>query len=74
MTKEQIIEEAMRLDEREREQVVETLRLTINHGTPEEIEKRWADEAERRLDDILNGTSKTLDGPEFMKNLRQSRG
>jgi hypothetical protein len=74
MSKEQIIEEAMKLDEKEREEVVEILLIKTGNGySPEEIEKRWAEEAERRVDKILSGTAVLHDGEEVMERLRSRK-
>ena len=62
MSKEQIIEEALRLGELEREQVVETLRLTIRHGSSEEIDRLWAEELNRRLQNLRAGKAVLHDG------------
>ena len=73
MSKEQILHEALALDIEEREELVAELQSSLSQDDAAEIERVWMEEAERRLDAILDGRSKPLDGPEFMKKLRASR-
>jgi hypothetical protein len=72
MSKDQIFQEALTLDERDRELLATQLLLSIHQDDSEEIERLWIEEAERRLDAILDGRSIPVDGPEFMEKLRNS--
>ncbi|MFI5263738.1 MAG: addiction module protein [Candidatus Kapaibacterium sp.] len=73
MSREQLIHEALSLSQREREMLAEELLVSVDRVSQQEIESLWKAEAERRLDAMLNGSSTPIDGPEFMKKLRQSR-
>jgi hypothetical protein len=74
MSREQLINEVLSLSKKEREMLAEELLVSIDLISPAEIENLWKVEAERRLDAMLNGNSQSLNGPELMKKLRQSRG
>ena len=71
MSKEQIRQEALALSEEDREALAEELLLTIDRSTPEEIEKAWIEEAEKRVESIRNGTAILHDGPAVMEELRE---
>jgi len=71
MSKEQIIEGALGLSEEDREWLAEELWLSIDHSSPEEIEKAWIKEAEKRMDSVRNGTATLHDGPQVLKELRE---
>ena len=74
MTVEQIVEESRQLQP---EQLAELLdRLTVElHETPDpEIDQLWADEAERRLDEIRSGKVKAIPGDEVMARARKIVG
>jgi len=74
MSREQLIHEALSLPQKEREMLAEELLVSVDRISSQEIETLWKAEAERRLDAMLDGSSIPVDGPEFMKKLRQSRG
>jgi hypothetical protein len=63
MSKEQIIEEAMRLSDKDREEVAELLLLTRSGGySPEEIGRLWSEELRRRLLNLKAGNAVLHDG------------
>lgn len=70
MSKEQIIEGALALNEEERESLAEELWLSVHHSSPEEIEKIWIEEVEKRMESVRNGTAILHNGPEVMGELR----
>ena len=74
MTVEQIVAESRQLQP---EQLAELLdRPTVElHETPDpEIDQLWADEAERRLDEIRSGKVKAIPGDEVMASARKIVG
>jgi putative addiction module component (TIGR02574 family) len=71
MSKDQIREEALALSEEERELLAEELWLSVHSTSSEEIEKAWIAEAEKRMEDVRNGTEILHDGPQVMKELRE---
>ncbi len=73
MSREQLIHEALSLPQKEREMLAEELLVSVDRISSQEVESLWKVEAERRLDVMLNGSSTPIDGPEFLKKLRQSR-
>ncbi len=70
MSKEQIIEGALALDEKDRELLAETLLLSIDHTPPEEIERLWMEEIEKRLTNMHNGNTTYYDGDKVLSDLR----
>jgi putative addiction module component (TIGR02574 family) len=68
MTAEEIIAEALKLPRDAREDVVRQLLLNIDPGeenlSPEEWEKAWVTECERRLADLRSGKVKAVPGEE----------
>jgi hypothetical protein len=72
MTKEQIIEEAKRLDWEDREAILEELMLS---RTPDEcaaIDAEWCAEARRRQEAVGRGELKTIPGEEAMKQAHEA--
>jgi putative addiction module component (TIGR02574 family) len=77
MTPEEIIEEALRLPREAREDVVRQLLLSIDPGeenlSPEEWEKAWVAECERRLADLRSGRVKAIPGEGIFARARATR-
>lgn len=71
MSKEQLKQEALTWSEEDREWLAEELLLSLDHSSPDEIEKAWIDEAEKRMESVRNGTAILHDGPQVMKELRE---
>ena len=68
MNTKQLIEEAVSLPVEERALVVDTLLRSLNQ--PEsEIDKEWAKEAKRRLDDFRVGKINTIPGEEVFRKI-----
>ena len=69
MNTKQLIEEAVSLPVEERTIVVDTLLRSLNQ--PEsEIDKAWAKEAKRRLDDLRSGKVNAIPGEEVFRKIR----
>ena len=68
MNTKQLIEEAVSLPVEERTIVVDTLLRSLNQ--PEsEIDKAWAKEAKRRLDDFRSGKVNAIPGEEVFRKI-----
>ncbi|MBW1876661.1 MAG: addiction module protein [Deltaproteobacteria bacterium] len=67
---EKILEEAMKLDPKDRALVVAELSRAETSATPEEVEAAWRDEIARRAQGIQNGTADTVDGRELSQRVR----
>ncbi len=68
MNTKQLIEEAVSLPVEERTLVVDSLLRSLNQ--PEsEIDKEWAKEAKRRLDELRSGRVNAIPGEEVFKKV-----
>lgn len=67
---EKILEEAFKLDEKDRALVVAELSHPDANATPEEIEAAWREEIARRLRSIEDGTAEMLEGHEVSARIR----
>jgi putative addiction module component (TIGR02574 family) len=65
VTIEELEAAAMRLPPAERERLGEKLLSSVD--TPLEYEDEWAEEADRRVEDLLNGTVKPVPGDEVLR-------
>jgi hypothetical protein len=70
LTKKQIVEAAMSLDEADREEVVDELLRSLDEPSRAEIESAWVEEIERREQQIERGESKWVPGEESLEALR----
>jgi putative addiction module component (TIGR02574 family) len=70
----ELFNEAVSLPVEMRTQLVEKLLLSLN-PSQKEIDKLWAKEAERRVEEIRSGKVKTISGEKVFKKIlnRQSR-
>ena len=68
MNTKQLIEEAVSLPVEERTIVVDTLLRSLNQPEPE-IDKAWAKEAKRRLDDFRSGKVNAIPGEEVFRKI-----
>ena len=50
--------------------IVDYLLKSLNHGEPD-IEKTWAEEAQRRLDELRSGKVQAIPGDVVITNLRK---
>ena len=67
---EKILEEAFKLDPKDRALVVAELSHPDANATPEEVEAAWREEIARRLRSIEDGTAEMLDGHEVSQRIR----
>ena len=68
---EKLAEEALTLPEDDRAGLVDVLLRSLNPPGREEIDRLWAEEAERRVREIEDGTVTLLDGHEVLHEIRQ---
>jgi putative addiction module component (TIGR02574 family) len=75
MTKaqEQIAQQALELPPEARAELAEKLWASLNSAEQSEIDKAWAEEADRRLKAIEDGEMDVADGSEIRKLLRDSQ-
>lgn len=57
---EELLDEAMKLPESERRVLALRLLESVGDDSPEDIERAWAEEARKRLDDIRSGRSQPV--------------
>jgi putative addiction module component (TIGR02574 family) len=57
---EKVLDQALALPESERRVIAERLLDSVGDEPPEEVERAWAKEARRRLDDIEAGRSQPI--------------
>jgi putative addiction module component (TIGR02574 family) len=74
MTVEQIVEESRRLQPEELTELLDLLTVELYETPDPEIDRLWADEAERRLDEIRSGKVKAIPGDEVMARARKIVG
>lgn len=70
-TLEEVVRDAMELPYEEREILIHRLFGDMQSVDPE-IEKSWGDEADRRLDELLNGTVKGIPAEEVFAEVRKA--
>ena len=68
MTKEQILNEAMSLDPRERDEVAEALWQSL---VPGELTPGQLAEVRRRIESLENGTAQSIPGDQVMRELHE---
>ena len=77
MTAEEIVAAAMELDPQAREKIIREILLRLDPGeenlSPEEWEKAWVAECERRLADLRSGKVKAVPGEEVFARARTVR-
>lgn len=69
-TNDRVIEEALSLPADVRLSLVEKLLTSLNLPIDEEIERLWAEEAERRVSQIEEGKVKLVPGEEVFNRIR----
>ena len=69
-TSHRVIEEALSLPADVRLSLVEKLLTSLNLPTDEEIDRLWAEEAERRVSQIEAGEVKLVPGEEVFSKIR----
>jgi putative addiction module component (TIGR02574 family) len=70
MNTQELITEAISLPVEDRALIVDYLLKSLNHGESA-IEKKWAEEAQRRFDELRSGRVQALPGDVVINNLRK---
>jgi hypothetical protein len=76
-TVDELFEQAMKLSEAEREELMDRLHLSLlpevpgEDISPEEWERVWTEEIKRRSDELYEGKVKTVDAFEALEQLRR---
>ncbi|MDY6987674.1 MAG: addiction module protein [Thermodesulfobacteriota bacterium] len=73
-TNDRVIEEALSLPADVRLNLVEKLLTSLNLPIDEEIDRLWAEEAERRVSQIEEGKTKLVPGEEVFTRIRAKHG
>ena len=73
-TNDRVIDEALSLPSNVRLSLVEKLLTSLNLPINEEIDRLWAEEAERRVSQIEEGKIKMVPGEEVFARIRAKRG
>ena len=68
---EQITDKALLLPSEQRLALVEMLLASLNVPTQAEVDKAWAEEAERRVRDVDDGKVTPLSGEKVFRDLRR---
>jgi putative addiction module component (TIGR02574 family) len=69
-TNDRVIEEALALPADVRISLIEKLLTSLNLPVDEEIDRLWAEEAERRVSQIEEGKAKLVPGEEVFTKIR----
>ena len=67
---EKLAEDALTLPDDDRAALADVLLRSLKAPAGEEIDRLWAEEAERRVKEIEDGTVELLDGHEVMEEAR----
>jgi len=73
-TNDRIIDEALSLPSNIRLSLVERLLTSLNLPIDKEINRLWAEEAERRVSQIEGGKAKVVPGEEVFAKIRAKHG
>jgi len=73
-TNDRVIEEALSLPADVRLNLIEKLLMSLNLPIDEEIDRLWAEEAERRVSQIEEGKVKLVPGEEVFTKIRAKHG
>ena len=68
---EKIAGEAMTLPEDDRAALVDVLLRSLRGAESEQIQRLWVEEAERRVQEIEDGSVTLLDGPTVLQEARE---
>ena len=74
MTVVQLVAEALNLPSEERAELTERLAISMDAGELTRMDKLWATESRRRLDEILQGQVETIPGEEVIAETRRILG
>lgn len=67
----QLADTAMQLPANERIALIDLLLRSLNIPTQPDIDALWAQEAEKRVQDITSGSVSALDGEQVFREIRQ---
>ncbi len=70
MNTQELITEVISLPVEDRALIVDYLLKSLNHAEPD-IEKAWAEEAQRRLEELRSGKVHAIPGDVVINNLRK---
>jgi hypothetical protein len=70
MSIEELRQQALTLNNRDRAALAHDLLTSLDSLSPEELRLVWADEADRRLQELQNGTADEIPGPEVVRQAR----
>ena len=73
-TNDRVIDEALSLPSNVRLSLVERLLTSLNLPIDKEINRLWAEEAERRVSQIEEGKAKLIPGEEVLAKIRAKHG
>lgn len=73
-TVEKICNEALFLPAEARIGLIERLLISLNLPTQADIDRQWAEEAERRITEIDRGDTKLIPGEQVFENIRRKYG
>ena len=73
-TNDRVIDEALSLPSNVRLRLVERLLTSLNLPIDKEINRLWAEEAERRVSQIEGGKAKVVPGEEVFAKIRAKHG
>ena len=66
----ELLEKALTLSTRERGLLIDRLIESLDEGPPEAgVEQAWADEIQRRVDDVRRGKIETIPGEQVLQDL-----
>ncbi len=68
---EKLAEEALTLPDDDRAALIEVLLRSMHPPVPTEIDRLWAEEADRRVKEIEDGTVTLLDGDQVLQEVRK---
>jgi putative addiction module component (TIGR02574 family) len=74
MTVEEIAEEALALPSEQRALLADRLVESLEAAETNRLDKLWAAEARRRVEEVRSGKVKTIPGPEAQAMVRRSLG
>jgi putative addiction module component (TIGR02574 family) len=73
-TRDRVTEDALSLPADARLKLIETLLTSLNLPAGEDVDRAWAEEAERRVTQIEAGEAKLIAGEEVFSRLRAKYG
>jgi len=71
---ERLVKEALSLPTDMRTALVDKLLKSLNVPTQKEVDKLWAEEAERRIEDVSSGKVSTVPGDQVFEDIRKRFG